>query len=129
MRKARERLEEINNTYSGIDGDQGYKFALWGFSRTEVQLVLSKEDEYSTLDRLINADVLTVEDGDRLELHYLNNILFKTIQRKADCTDKEFRSFFNDLYNRYGSVTGDPKSTSELVKERDSCYQDIISGK
>ena len=129
MRKARERLEEINNTYSGIDGDQGYKFALWGFSRTEVQLVLSKEDEYSTLNRLINADVLTVEDGDRLELHYLNNILFKTIQRKADCTDKEFRSFFNDLYNRYGSVTGDPKSTSELVKERDSCYQDIISGK
>ena len=121
MKKARTRLDEINRMYYGIDGDQGYKWALWGFSRPEVAIVLSKEKEFATLKRLVNADVLTLDGKERLELHYLNNILFKTIHRKGECNADAFRRFCDSLHQKYGSVKG---RNDEEVK----IYEAVVSG-
>ncbi len=119
--KAMARLDEINSKYYGIDGDQGYKYALWGFSRPEIALLLSKEKEFSTLKRLVNADVFTLDGKDRLELHYLNNVLFKTVLRKGDCNGEIFQQFCEELREKYGSAKNGKDEDIDI-------YEDVVSG-
>jgi len=74
------------------------------------------------LKRLVSADVFSVEGG-RAELHYLNNVLVKTVFRKDDCVSDVFRVFYNELHDKYGS----PKVNGEVMDG--DVFAQIVSGK
>ncbi len=78
-KKIDRRLMEIANTCSGIDADQGYKLALWGLTRSEAELILSKEGVPLIYDKNRDVDTFKPADGPikDVELSYINGILVK----------------------------------------------------
>jgi len=119
-RKVDKRLMEIANTCSGIDADQGYKLALWGLTRAEVSVILSKEGVPLTYDKGRDIDTFKPADGPikDVELSYMNGILVKaTIWFRL--TDSDGIVLLRKaLSEKYGLTDEEKKEMNEAEEEK-----------
>ncbi len=76
MTAVKKQWENINQTLTGIDANQGYGFAHWNVTRSEVAYIFSRDDsvEYSST---LSTDTLTLKNGFPVKviLSYENNKL------------------------------------------------------
>lgn len=105
MAKIEEKQEEINSKYFGIDADQGFKKALWGFSATEVYYALSKETDAAFIKPSINIDYIIYPEGSRpqkIYLHYYFGQLYRVETFLGNLKQSEFNIYKNSLQQKYG---------------------------
>jgi len=119
-KKIDKRLMEIANTCSGIDADQGYKLALWGLTRSDVNVILSKEGVPLTYDKGRDVDAFKLADGPikDVELSYMNGILVKaTIWFRL--TDSDGIVLLRKaLSEKYGLTDEEKKEMNEAEEEK-----------
>ena len=98
---------EIGEHYWGIDADQGYKKALWGFSETEVYYALSKEKEIAFLEKYtINRNDIIFPNGSRPSRIYLYYFFGKLNELRiimGSLKEREFKIFTDSLSAKYGN--------------------------
>lgn len=105
MAKIEEKQNEINSKFFGIDADQGFKKALWGFSATEVYYALSKETDAAFIKPSINIDYIIYPQGSRpqkIYLHYYFGQLYRVETFLGDLKPNEFNIYKNSLQQKYG---------------------------
>lgn len=105
MEKIEKMQEEINSKYFGIDADQGFKKALWGFSATDVFYALSKETDAAFIKPSINIDYIIYPKGSRpqkIYLHYYLGQLYRVKTFLGDLKQHEFNIYKNSLHQKYG---------------------------
>ena len=105
MAEIDKKLEEINAKYFGIDADQGFKKALWGFSATDVFYALSKEPDALFIENSINIDYINYPKGSRPQrifLHYYFGQLYRVETFLGDLKQNEFNIYKNSLQQKYG---------------------------
>lgn len=121
IKKVEQRLRDISNTYSGVDADQGYRMALWGFSREEVRTVLSKEfpDIISAgaTDVIKIADPASIER--RVELFYIANTLVSVSVWYELPDSGSFLKLSNSLIEKYGNADAQEEATKKDGKDKD----------
>lgn len=120
MNKVDERLKIINSTYFGIDADQGFKKALWGFSERDVYYALSKEQEVAFRQKnVINRDDIIYPPGSRpsrIYLHYHLGALYKVDIYMGDLKPEEFNIYKNSLRMKYGDSDTQLKASDDLYE-------------
>ncbi len=98
---------EIGEYYWGIDADQGYKKALWGFSETDVYYALSKEKEiaFLTTTTLNRHDIVFPEKSRpaRVYLYYFFGKLNELRIIMGSLKEREFKIFTDSLSAKYGN--------------------------
>ena len=98
---------EIGEYYWGIDADQGYKKALWGFSETDVYYALSKEKEiaFLTTTTLNRHDIVFPEKSRpaRIYLYYFFGKLNELRIFMGSLKEREFKIFTDSLSAKYGN--------------------------
>ena len=98
---------EIGEYYWGIDADQGYKKALWGFSETDVYYALSKEKEiaFLTTTTLNRHDIIFPEKSRpaRIYLYYFFGKLNELRIIMGSLKEREFKIFTDSLSAKYGN--------------------------
>ena len=106
MAKIEEMQGEIDSKYFGIDVDQGFKKALWGFRATDVFYALSKEPEAAFFKKgRINRDDILYPEGSRpkkVYLYYHLGELFKVDIYMGNLKQNEFNIYKNSLQQKYG---------------------------
>jgi len=106
MEKIEKMQNEINSKYFGIDADQGFKKALWGFRETDVYYALSKETDAAFIKKLrINRNDILYPEGSRpqkIYLHYHLGELYKVQIYMGDLKQNEFNIYKNSLVQKYG---------------------------
>ena len=94
MERIEKEQNEINSKYFGIDADQGFKKALWGFRETDVYYALSKETDAAFIKKLrINRNDILYPEGSRpqkIYLHYHLGELYKVQIFMGDLKQNEF---------------------------------------
>lgn len=120
------QIREIGENYWGIDADQGYKKALWGFSETDVYYALSKEKEIAFLEKYtINRNDIVFPKGSRparIYLYYFFGKLNELRIQMGDLTSREFKIFKDGLNAKYG------KSNTQMKYGRDDIFHQIQAG-
>ena len=139
MKQAQEKAMEIESEYSGIDADQGYKLAAWGFPREMVLLILSKQSEFPSLKRYPSMDTFFPGGTDKLELVYLNNALYRTVLHKGVCSREDFSRYCAELIGKYGATQSgesdivaavlDGSLKVKSIKEQGKVYSVTWAGK
>lgn len=120
MKKVKKRLGDIANSCSGIDADQGYKMALWGFTREEVGLILSSEG--IAISPAKASDVIVPKDGPtkKIELQYQGSYLVR-VNVWFNVTDpKGFIALCGKLVETYGRTDEERKALQEAEARVDS---------
>ena len=106
MARIEKEQNEINSKYFGIDADQGFKKALWGFRETDVYYALSKETDAAFIKKLrINRNDILYPEGSRpqkIYLHYHLGELYKVQIFMGDLKQNEFNIYKNSLVQKYG---------------------------
>ena len=106
MERIEKEQNEINSKYFGIDADQGFKKALWGFRETDVYYALSKETDAAFIKKLrINRNDILYPEGSRpqkIYLHYHLGELYKVQIFMGDLKQNEFNIYKNSLVQKYG---------------------------
>ena len=105
MEKIEKMQAEINSKYFGIDADQGFKKALWGFSATDVFYALSKETDSAFIKPSINIDYIIYPKGSRpqrIYLHYYFGQLYRVETFLGNLKQHEFNIYKNSLQQKYG---------------------------
>ena len=106
MAKIEAKQKEISNKYFGIDADQGFKKALWGFRETDVYYALSKETDAAFIKKLrINRNDILYPEGSRpkkIYLHYHLGELYAVDIFMGNLKPKEFNIYKNSLQQKYG---------------------------
>jgi len=106
MARIEKEQNEINSKYFGIDADQGFKKALWGFRETDVYYALSKETDAAFIKKLrINRNDILYPEGSRpqkIYLHYHLGELYKVQIFMGDLKQHEFNIYKNSLVQKYG---------------------------
>ena len=106
MERIEKEQNEINSKYFGIDADQGFKKALWGFRETDVYYALSKETDAAFIKKLrINRNDILYPEGSRpqkIYLHYHLGELYKVQIYMGDLKQNEFNIYKNSLVQKYG---------------------------
>ena len=107
MARADAQIREIGEHYWGIDADQGYKKALWGFSETDVYYALSKEKEIAFLTKMtINRDDIIFPEKSRPSRIYLYYFFGKLNELRivmGSLKEREFKIFTDTLSAKYGN--------------------------
>ena len=110
---------EIGEYYWGIDADQGYKKALWGFSETDVYYALSKEKEiaFLTTTTLNRHDIVFPEKSRpaKIYLYYFFGKLNELRIIMGSLNEREFKIFTDSLTAKYGSSTTQNKFGKEEI--------------
>lgn len=126
LERADAQIREIGANYWGIDADQGYKKALWGFSETDVYYALSKEKEIAFLEKYtINRNDIIFPKGSRparIYLYYFFGKLNELRIQMGNLTSREFKIFKDGLNAKYG------KSNTQLKHGRDDIFHQIQAG-
>ena len=126
MERVQKEKEIINSTYYGIDADQGFKNAIWGFKETDVYYALSKEQDAAFLkkNRLNRNDIIYPQGSrpQKIYLHYKNTILYKVDIYMGDLNQKEFEIYRNSLNLKYDKSNTEKRSDKDL-------YMMIVEGK
>lgn len=126
MEKVEAKLKEINSTYYGIDADQGFKKALWGFTETDVYYALSKEKESAFLNKyVVNRYDIIYPKGSRparIFMHFYFGKLNQVDVHMGDLTHREFDIYKNSLNRNYG------KSDTQLLYGNEDIFQKIQEG-
>ena len=106
MIKIEQMQNEINSKYFGIDADQGFKKALWGFRETDVYYALSKEPDAAFIKKLrINRNDILYPEGSRpqkIYLFYHLGELYAVDIFMGDLKPSEFNIYKNSLQQKYG---------------------------
>jgi hypothetical protein len=132
-REAEERLLKIANTYAGIDADQGYKNALWGMNKNEVQILLSRDgygrdegfEKEKKPEKTENENVnpeqilyITPSEDDpvkQVELYFYNDSFYKAVIRFKIVSSIAMKRLATALTDRYGP-TDEEKAMREVAK-------------
>ena len=117
MAKIEKKLEEINSKYYGIDADQGFKKALWGFSATDVYYALSKEPDAPFIKPSINVDYIQYPEGSRPQkvyLHYYLGQLYRVQTFLGNLKQHEFNLYKNSLQQKYGESDTQSKMGNDV---------------
>ena len=122
MARADAQIREIGEHYWGIDADQGYKKALWGFSETDVYYALSKEKEIAFLEKYtINRNDIIFPAGSRPSRVYLYYFFGKLNELRiimGSLKEREFKIFTDSLAAKYGN-----SNTQNKFGKEDIFYQ------
>lgn len=131
--KVDKRILEISNTCAGIDADQGYKMALWGMTRDEIEMLLSAGNGFATGDKSsspgeneyskkITPDsiILDYSEGpvSKVVLHFASGLFYKVeidFRLVSNVTMQRLTSLFNE---RYGLTDEQKKQRAEMEKNR-----------
>lgn len=120
IKKVEQRLRDISNTYSGVDADQGYRMALWGFSREEVRTVLSKE--FPDIISAGATDVIKIADPSsierRVELFYIANTLVSVSVWYELPDSGSFLKLSNSLIEKYGNADAPEETPKKDAKDK-----------
>ncbi len=120
IKKVEQRLRDISNTYSGVDADQGYRMALWGFSREEVRTVLSKE--FPDIISAGATDVIKIADPGsierRVELFYIANTLVSVSIWYELPDSGSFLKLSNSLIEKYGNADAQEEAPKKDAKDK-----------
>ncbi len=117
IEKYEKQKQEINEKYSGIDADQGFKKALWGFEAADVHYALSKEPEFLFLFHERNRSEIRFPKGSRpLAIHLIFQLrkLCKVDTFQGDLDQEAFDIYRNMLRTKYGA-----SETQKRVKNMD----------
>lgn len=111
MKKVDARILEIANSCSGIDSDQGYKKALWNMNRSEVAMILAKEEPNTPLKSAIATDTLdfsSLPKGNQ-QFHlskvifcYMNDVFVRLVYLYDNVSFETLPAFKNVLHESYG---------------------------
>lgn len=113
-KKSNERLNQIANTYAGIDADQGYKMVLWGMTREEVELLIMDrppvkdgapaEEEFLKSAGNGGSILLDYSQGPlaQVELHFMKDLLYKVTVRFRVLSVSAMQKLMTMLNERYG---------------------------
>lgn len=126
MKRVDAQIREIGANYWGIDADQGYKKALWGFSETDVYYALSKEIEIAFLEKYtINRNDIIFPKGSRPSRIYLYYFFGKLNELRiimGSLKEREFKIFKDSLNGKYG------QSTTQIKHGKDDIFYSIQKG-
>ncbi len=132
MKRAKEKQLEIAGKYAGIDADQGYKYAMWGDKRSEVELLLfGKEDKGAspeaaeegksapdagyTVVKTDNSIILKYAEGpiQQIELNFAYDLFYQVVIKFRIATDEAMKA----LYQRFTSIYGHTDETKQDLKK------------
>jgi hypothetical protein len=115
-KKYQEIRKKISNTYAGIDADQGYRLALWGMTREEVDIILDNDksldkDDNSSKPPVVDSrqkDQITLEFSDgwvsQVTLMFHQNLFYKVVVKFNVSDAAAMQRLINTLNERYGST-------------------------
>ena len=130
----------IANSCAGIDADQGYKenVVTWGMAKEEVIFVLSKENEglseaAAAKDAVDGEEVIKVTaptDGPikDVELHFLNNLLYKAVVNFKIVSSSTMVRLGGILNERYG-LTDEQKEQRKKFQDKGEEFDDAEKAK
>ncbi|OGV55960.1 MAG: hypothetical protein A2017_07795 [Lentisphaerae bacterium GWF2_44_16] len=131
--KIDKRILEISNTCAGIDADQGYKMALWGMTKDEIEMLLSTENSFSSGDKSsspgedeyskkITPDSIILEYSkgpiSKVVLYFVSGLFYKVeinFRLVSNTAMQRLTSLFNE---RYGLTDEQKKLKEEMEKNR-----------
>ncbi len=115
-KKAEDEWTRINNTYPGIDGDQGYKPALWYMKSNDVDVLLAKE-----LGGKQGGDIKIIKMTgpgviECIELHFFHGYFYKVVTKyRIAKTAEAMYQIARKIKDIYGAT--DQEKEAEIAEE------------
>lgn len=114
---ADKKLAEYRKKYRGIDADPGYKNAIWGMTKSQVNLLLGKYLDAETKE---DVEFITKDKGpiEKIEIHFYHDIFWKVVVNFRIIADspQQTMEIINVLKERYGLTDEEKKEEEDALK-------------